>query len=339
MLLQKEAELLLPAGFTSRPATMDDVADAVTLFNDCAVHSTGAPETSVANLEGEWKDPDFDLNRSTRLVFSPEGRLIGYIEVWDANPVPVTPWAWGRVHPDYEGQGIGTALMTWAEARAHEAFTRVPADAQVALRSSTLSTVKPGHRLFQKLGMQVVRHFWRMVIDLDEPPAPADWPAGLRMVTQAELGDLTAVYRATNDAFRDHWGHVEQPEEAGLRRWRNWTENDPAFDPAFWFLAMDGAEIAGVSLCRQQSYDDPDMGWVNTLGVRREWRRQGLGQALLQHSFAELYKLGRRRVGLGVDAASLTGATRLYEKAGMYVARQYDTYEKVLRPGRDLSLR
>jgi mycothiol synthase len=37
-----------------------------------------------------------------------------------------------------------------------------------------------------------------------------------------------------------------------------------------------------------------------------------------------------------VDATSLTGATRLYEKAGMWVYRQWDTYEKELRPGRDL---
>jgi mycothiol synthase len=59
--------------------------------------------------------------------------------------------------------------------------------------------------------------------------------------------------------------------------------------------------------------------------------------ALLQHSFRELYARGQKKVGLGVDAASLTGATRLYERAGMHVARQYDTYEKELRPGRDLS--
>jgi len=40
-------------------------------------------------------------------------------------------------------------------------------------------------------------------------------------------------------------------------------------------------------------------------------------------------------VGLGVDAQSLTGATRLYEKAGMHSdpARQLVLYEKELRPG------
>lgn len=32
----------------------------------------------------------------------------------------------------------------------------------------------------------------------------------------------------------------------------------------------------------------------------------------------------------GVDAASPTGATRLYERAGMHVLKQFSTYEKEL---------
>jgi hypothetical protein len=42
-------------------------------------------------------------------------------------------------------------------------------------------------------------------------------------------------------------------------------------------------------------------------------------------------------VGLGVDADSLTGATRLYEKAGMHVVRELATYEKELRAGEELA--
>jgi hypothetical protein len=61
--------------------------------------------------------------------------------------------------------------------------------------------------------------------------------------------------------------------------------------------------------------------------------------ALLKHSFVELYRRGKTEVGLGVDADSLTGATRLYEKAGMFVARQYDLFVKELRPGKDLAIR
>jgi hypothetical protein len=61
--------------------------------------------------------------------------------------------------------------------------------------------------------------------------------------------------------------------------------------------------------------------------------------ALLLHAFHEFLKRGKDRVGLGVDASSLTGATRLYQKAGMSIAMQIDLYEKELRPGRDLAIR
>ena len=40
---------------------------------------------------------------------------------------------------------------------------------------------------------------------------------------------------------------------------------------------------------------------------------------------------------LNADAQDLTGAIRLYEKAGMHVQRQYVTYEKELCPGEELS--
>ena len=74
-------------------------------------------------------------------------------------------------------------------------------------------------------------------------------------------------------------------------------------------------------------------GWVGTLGVRRPWRKRGLGLALLYRSFGELYKRGKSVIGLGVDAANPTGATRLYRKAGMRVASEYVSYEKEFRSG------
>ncbi len=152
-----------------------------------------------------------------------------------------------------------------------------------------------------------------------------------------EPGQERAVLLADRDAFRDHWGHVERPFEVDYRRLMHFIENDPEFDPDLWFLALDGDEIAGISLCSPSAAGHPDTGWVNALGVRRPWRRRGLALALLHHSFCTFYQRGRQKVGLGVDAESLTGATRLYERAGMLPVRQTAAYEKVLRPGEDLT--
>ena len=162
-------------------------------------------------------------------------------------------------------------------------------------------------------------------------------PDGIAIRAFVRDRDMRALVLADRDAFQDHWGYVEHPLEEEYQEWVHWIDNNPDHDPSLWFLAMDGEEIAGMSLCCPKTAEDPEMGWVDSLGVRRPWRRRGVALALLRHSFGELYRRGKRKVGLGVDAQSLTGALDLYKKAGMRVDRQYITYEKELRPGRDLS--
>ena len=74
-----------------------------------------------------------------------------------------------------------------------------------------------------------------------------------------------------------------------------------------------------------------DWGWIGTLGVRPAWRRRGIAEALLATAFAEFHRRCERRAALGVDAQSPTGATRLYEKAGMRVFWEAVVYEKEIR--------
>ncbi len=321
-----------------RPVTMDDLEPAVELFDICSRQMIGKTEATLSDVRTEWLLPDFDLEASTRVVFTPGGRLVGYIEVWDIEETPVDIWVWGRVHPDYEGLGIGSELMEWAQQRACQALDRVPGDIRVVMRSGIYSTYTPGHQLLKDRGMTPVRHFHTMAIELEDHPPEPKWPAGITIRPMRGLDEARDVVWAVDDAFRDHWGYVEQPFEKELERWLHFMKHEEHFDPDLWYLAMDGDEIAGVALCMPQSREDKDMGWVRVLGVRRPWRRQGLGLALLHYSFGQFYKQGKTRVGLGVDASSLTGATRLYERAGMRPIRRFDTYELELRPGLDITL-
>jgi len=55
-----------------------------------------------------------------------------------------------------------------------------------------------------------------------------------------------------------------------------------------------------------------------------------LGLALLHHAFTEFWRRGERAVALGVDAENPTGATRLYERAGMHMLFDAVVYEKQL---------
>ncbi len=196
-----------------------------------------------------------------------------------------------------------------------------------ALANWVLGAVDDARRLLLDEGYRHVRSFYRMAIELDDaPPVEPDWPEGVEVRTFRPGDDDRATYEAMEEAFQDHWGHGRREFED----WRHRRLERPGFDPSLWHLAVADGRVVGASLCDIHG----DENWVSTLGVVREWRGRGLGMALLRHSFVEFHCRGGRRVVLGVDAESLTGATRLYERAGMHVDRQYDRYEKELSSSR-----
>ena len=337
--LQMEMTVDLPEGYTARGANMNDVEPALRMFNRWSRSVIGRDEISDPQaIRNEWMSPGFSLEEDIRLVFAPNGDLAGYIEVWTTAKPPVHPWMWGRVDPDYEEMGIGTWLMGWAEQRAMRVLSDLPAELRFAPRVGTYREAVKPKRLFEDTGYLHIRSSYTMLIEMDAPVPEAVLPDGITLRTYSPETDTEAVYRAVNESFRDHFGHVDEPFEEGLKRFRHFVLEYEGFDPTLLFIAMDGDEIAGINICRSRSYDDPEMGWVGTLGVLRPYRKHGLGLALLRHSFNEFYRRGRRKVGLGVDAQNLTGALRLYENAGMHVHQAFDLYEKELRPGTEISV-
>lgn len=328
----------LPKGFTVRGAELNDIEPAMKLFNAWSQSVIQQDEiTDAGALRNEWVSPGFDPARDIRVVLSPDGMIVGYIEVWTTAKPPVHPWIWGRVHPDFGGFGIGTWLLQWAEERACKVLDDLPADLRVSLRIGAYRTAAESKKLFEDMGFEQIRSSYQMRIALKEaPPAPL-WADGITLRTADPEKDMRAVYATDTESFSDHFGHVDEPFEEGLARFSHFMRGEGS-DPGMWFLAMDSDEVAGICICRPKAYDDPEMGFVNILGVRRAWRKRGIGLALLQHSFGEFYRRGTRKVGLGVDASNLTGALRLYEKAGMYVHLAFDLFEKTVRSGREISV-
>jgi mycothiol synthase len=101
------------------------------------------------------------------------------------------------------------------------------------------------------------------------------------------------------------------------------TDSDPSVITA---LFADGRPV-GAEAARAGR---PGTGWVESLAVRREWRRRGVGKALLLRAFRALCGRGWTFAGLTVDATNPTGAVRLYESVGMRSANRRLTYEKQL---------
>ena len=337
--LEEQIEIALPEGFTVRGATLDDVEPSLEMYNLWSQRVIGEDEiTDAEAIRNEWISPGFDPAEDICLVLAPDGTLVGYIEVWTVFKPPVHPWIWGRLHPDYSGLGIGTWMLTWAENRIMPAMYELSPELRFAPRIGIHSQAVDSQKLFRDFGFRGIRSSYDMRINMDTPPPAPVWPDGITIRTYDPETDAEAVYRADVDAFRDHFGFVEEPFEEGFERFKKLMTGYKGFDPSLWYIAWDGDEIAGVCLCRPHSYEDPDIGHVSSLGVRRPWRKRGLGLAFLHHAFGEFYRRGKRKVGLGVDAENLTGALRLYEKAGMHVHMQYDQFEKEIRPGVEISV-
>jgi mycothiol synthase len=334
--LEITTEYGLPEGYTLRGATLDDLPEAVDMFNACSRKLIGTNEVTLEGYRREWEIPILNLPEDVKVVIAPDGSIAACQELWDLFDPHTRINTWGRVHPDHQERGLAMAMLRWAEDRARRSISRAPSGTRIALLNWVSNLDTAANRAIQQAGFNLIRHSYRMRIDLAEaPPAPV-WPDGITLKTFDPDRDLEAVARADSDAFRDHWGFIERPFDQELQLFRHWL-GEPRFDPSLWFMAMQGDSVAGVCLCDSSVEDDAEMGWVGSLGVLRPYRKHGLGLALLRHSFGELYRRGRRKVGLGVDASNLTGALRLYERAGMRVYRQNNTYEKELRPGVELS--
>lgn len=325
----------LPEGFIVRPVVMEDAATVAELYNAMERLKNRMGGLEEEELRTDWGAESFNLETDSLLVSSPEGLPVGHAEFWDQRPPHVRFFAFTAVIPEYMQRGIGAFLAQWVEERARKNVEKAPGDARVTLQQYISSSYTAAIDLLSRRGYQHIRDSHRMQIDFDQPPVEPVIPEGIEIRSICGTEEERLAMFACYESFLDHWGSVDEPFESYYKRWKYYTDNDSNRDPSLWFIAMEGAEIAGASICSGKIEDDPEMGWVGTLGVRRPWRKRGLGLALLRHSFREFYRRGKPRAGLGVDASSLTGATRLYERAGMHVERTTHIYELILRGGKD----
>lgn len=322
-------QTILDSEFTLRPAHWPDLEAVARLIYDvCAADGDEVLAVSPDELRVEWETPGFDLARDARVVTTSDGHVVGF-EEFNFRDGHASLQGDGYVHPDFMGRGIGTALMRALETRAREEIPLAAPDLRVFIRNgmSMSEADAIARQMHENEGYKPVRYQWRMQIDLTEAPSAPAWPDGVELRPFLADQHAPSVHEAEEDAFQDHWGSRPIPFET----WSHRKLSREDFDPTLWHVAWVGDQIAGFSQCRWRQ----DIGWVSTLGVRRPWRKQGLGLALLNHSFRDFFSRGMKTIGLGVDASNPTGATRLYQKAGMKVAGEYVLYEKELRPGRE----
>jgi mycothiol synthase len=320
---------LLP-GFRMRPPHDVDAAEVAAFSNEECMAFIGVPVLNADWLRQRWTAPGVDRDRDFAVVESPDGGLCGFLSV-EAEPPFAHVSALGIVAPAFHGCGLGAAIVSENERRARRFEPRADPGVPFMIHAGTLAGEARVSALLRSRGYREVRRFELRRVDFaGEPRRPPDVEGiAIRGFRRKEARRL---YDAHVEAFADHWGEGEETYEDFCHH----NLDAPEFDPDLWLLAWDGDDIAGYVGALEHSREDPARGYVALLGVRRAYRRRGLGEALLLHAFAALHARGRRGAELHVDAGSLTGATRLYERVGMTAHPRFATWEKELRPARSV---
>jgi len=320
---------------------MTDVDRVVELLNARSQRLYGADHASRSDVLAWWGKPGLDLATDLRLLLDERGAAAGLAFVADDGAPHVSFDCSASVHPRYEADTrLWDPLLSWSLERAMELVTLAPREFRVAALAQAAVQDGPRRAALERAGFALLRAESHMRIELTAPAVTPVWPAGVAIRTVNLEKDLRAIVALWLEAWRDHWGFVERPYADVLATFVAEIESRCGpIDPSLWFLAVEGEEVVGMSLCVSGLPGDPTGAYIYDLGVRPAWRRRGVALALLHHTFGEFRRRGFLAAELDVDSESLTGALRLYERAGLRVIRQELSYEKVLRPGADVATR
>jgi mycothiol synthase len=306
--------------YTARPyAGEADLPLIVALLDACEAVDHLEDGSSVEQLRAEFAYPRAQPEKNVCLWRDGQGRVLGYARLWLFEPGASQD---GRlltlkVHPNARGGSLEAELLGWAEARLREVGREVglPSELQARIRDDQTEQIA----FLQAHGFSINRYFWTMARSLEQPiPAPT-LPAGFTMRQVAGAEDAERWVTLFNEAWSDHWnGHLMTVAHF----LHDISLPDYHADKDRLVLAPDGTFAA---FCYSQISPEENArtgrseGWVEALGTGRAFRKLGLGRALLLDGLERLRAAGMTTAKLGVDAASLTGANRLYESVGFRV--------------------
>lgn len=314
-----------PLSYVDGVVDADDLATATRLFLAFEEAVLGQPDTSADDVAALLSVTSIDRARSCFLLDGDDA--VGLLVI-DKDPfaqatdieVVTLPQTGSR---EVSTQALRTGL---AVARAHR---EEAGSSAWKARAGTYLADASYAEVMTENGMRPARRFYRMRIESSSsliPAMPLELPPGVEIVGGAVDEDTRRIVHAVDrDAFRGHWGWADYPYDEW---WEHMTAS-PSFDPDdWWLLTVDGAPAAICLLGDGRKAQNE--GYVQVLGVLRDFRGRGLAQLLLRRAFVHYRALGRQATLLGVDATNPTGAVALYEKVGMSQVLVMEAYEHPL---------
>ncbi len=274
--------------------------------------------------EMEW--PGLDPVRNIFIAESGDGRMIGMAKVLLHGNEDIF-WCYVTAHPDVREADAGPHLLqaVWDRvlARRDECGGR-----SAWLQTEVNSLAAWQIALMQRGGLNLARYSLEMLRPLvGESIPPLVVPEGIALRTCRHPQDNHAANAAINEAFRDHWASVEISDEQ-----RAYVFDSGYVQPEASVVAWADNEVVGAcyndfSPLRFERTGRRE-GYVDTLCVRRPWRRRGVATAMLAWTLREVAARGLEAVSLGMDAENPTGAQQLYERIGFREVDRFHIYRK-----------
>lgn len=305
-----------------------DYPHMVSLIDACKVVDGVERTTNVEDIAITYRHLE-NCNPDTDMVFAEvHGQIIAYGRIWweDLLDGIRLYHPFGFLHPEWRYKGIGSALWEFGESRIQEIARTHSDEIPKFFQAGGFTTEVDLIRLLENLSYQPIRYETHMVRDLSLPFPEAPLPVGLD-ARQVEPEQLRAIFTASNEAFRDHWGSRDESEE----EYQAQKEN-PDFHPELWKVAWEGDQVASVI----HNFIDEDenkeykrkRGYTEGICTRRAWRKKGLARSLLVQSMQMFKDMGMTETALGVDSQNISGAFRLYESVGYSMVKQQVIYRK-----------
>lgn len=296
-----------------------DLAEVAALAAAVASAGRSTPDLSATDLETQWRRPGFDLKRDAWLVRRAAGRLSAYASLRARRAQDEAQGAY-LIRPNDRDERLEGYLIDLLESRARELADEVGDSPRPHFALRCARDDRDRRRLCLAHGLHRTHAFQRMTADIADLPALPPWPTGIRVHTLDPDREARAVHAALTEVFAGRYHEDPGPFD----EWRRQVFSSPHLDPALWFVAWDGDQVAATAL----AIPEPDNGYVDDLAVRPAWRGLGLGAALLVRTLEALRDRGYSRAVLDVRRGSR--AARLYRRFGFDVERVIDYFEKPL---------
>ncbi|MGW2405486.1 GNAT family N-acetyltransferase [Streptomyces sp. NPDC001739] len=274
----------------------------------CEEEVYGRVRTDAGGIAADLARPGLVPESDTLLVHDRAGRLAARAWVDRRSEIDV--------HPQHRGQGLGVALLDWAQARAR---------ARQAGSDGIVQTVPDADlgavALLRSRGYEPLVTSWLLEFAMPDEPAVPEPPMGVT-VRPFRAADGPAAHVLVQDAF-DEWQERRQAYE----EWAAHTVERSAFAPTLSALAFADDQLVGAALALE--VPGTDEGYLEQVAVRRDHRGRGIARLLLRHTFRAFHRAGRRSCTLWTH--SDTGALDLYLRVGMTVRHSSTVFRKELR--------